>query len=78
MAEKVQAHFSSSAVPTVACTAKQSKKDKTELEQATNKNKLDSSRGETRVNIGLTVQQWRQLMGGFDLVGRNVLLNCIM
>ena len=54
--------FSLPAVPTAACTIKQSKKRKTDLEKATNKKKLDSSRNEMRVNIGVTVQRWRQLM----------------
>ena len=62
MREKVQTHFSLAAVATAACTDKQSKKRKTELEKATNKKKVDSSRSEIRVNIGVTVQLWRKLM----------------
>ena len=53
MSEKVQTHFSLSAILTAASPAKQSKKTKTKLENARNKKKLDSSRGETRINTGL-------------------------
>ena len=40
----------------MACAAKQRKKKQTDLEKATNKKKLDSSRSEIRVNTGVTVQ----------------------
>ncbi len=39
------------AVPTAASTAKPSKKTKTELEKATNKKKLNSTRRKIRVNV---------------------------
>ena len=54
----LQPHFWLPAVATSACTAKQSKERKTKLEKAPNKKKLETSRGETRVNIGVAVQQW--------------------
>lgn len=44
-----------------SCTAKQNKRRKTNLVKAANK-LGNSSKGETRVNIGVTVQRWRQLM----------------
>ena len=43
---------------TAACTAKQSKKRKTTLKKATNKNELDSSRGDTRVTVGVDGQRF--------------------
>ena len=51
MAEKLQTHFSSPALPTSACTVKQNKKRKTDLEKATIKKKLDSSRNEMGANM---------------------------
>ena len=48
-------------MPTTACTAMQSKKRKTLFEQATNKKRLDKARSETRVNIGMAFQRWREL-----------------
>ena len=55
MAEKV------TQVPTSACTAKERKKRKTDVEQTLDKKRLDKARGQTRVNIGVAFQWWRNL-----------------
>ena len=62
MAVEVQRRFSLAAVPTAACTVRQRKRRKTQLEKTTNKKKLDGPRGETTVNIGVTIERWSQLM----------------
>ncbi|KAM4605451.1 uncharacterized protein ACJ7VT_017695 [Polymixia lowei] len=61
MAEKVQPKCPVPPIPPSACTAKQSKKRKTFLEKATTKKRLDKARCQTRVNIGVAFQRWRQL-----------------
>ncbi len=53
MAERTQPHFTLPAIPTAASTAKQSKKGKTELRNASNKKTIDSTRRKTRLNIGV-------------------------
>lgn len=59
MAEKVQQKVAP--VPPTACITKQSKKRKTVFEKATTKKRLDQARSQTRVNIGIAFQRWRQL-----------------
>ncbi|CAL8338962.1 unnamed protein product [Lota lota] len=61
MAEKVQPECPGTPIPTIACTAKQSKKRKTLFEKATTKKRLDKERSQTRVNIGMAFQRWREL-----------------
>ncbi len=41
--------------------AEQSRKRQTELEKATNQNKLHSTRSKIRLNVGAAFQRWRRL-----------------
>jgi len=56
MAEMEQSEFSEPAY-----RVSRLKKRKTVFEKAMNKKSLDKSRNQTRVNIGMAFQRWRQL-----------------
>ena len=61
MAENVQPKCPVPPILSTTYTAQQSKKRKTGTERVTNTKRLNNERSNTRVNIGIAFQRWREL-----------------